>query len=148
MKRCYIFDIDGTIANGEHRIHHIVNEHGKKDWDTYFSLCGDDEPIPHVIELMQDLTRANCSIIIVSGRSDQVRQETQDWLEKHDIWYDRLVMRRQGDHRNDDILKVEMLEQLRAEGWVPIMAFDDRNRVVKAWRANGVPCAQVAEGDF
>jgi len=28
------------------------------------------------------------------------------------------------------------------------MAFDDRNRVVATWRANGVPCAQVAEGDF
>ena len=27
-------------------------------------------------------------------------------------------------------------------------AFDDRDRVVKAWRELGVPCAQVSEGKF
>jgi hypothetical protein len=36
----------------------------------------------------------------------------------------------------------------RIDGFEPIMVFDDRNRVVKALRAAGVPCAQVAEGDF
>jgi hypothetical protein len=28
------------------------------------------------------------------------------------------------------------------------MAFDDRSQVVKMWRKRGVPCAQVADGDF
>jgi hypothetical protein len=28
------------------------------------------------------------------------------------------------------------------------MAFDDRNSVVKMWRDLGIPCAQVADGDF
>ena len=57
-------------------------------------------------------------------------------------------MRKAGDHRNDDILKIEMLAEVRAEGYDPIMAFDDRDRVVAAWRAAGVPCAQVAPGAF
>ena len=51
-------------------------------------------------------------------------------------------------HRADDILKIELLDQIRADGFSPIMAFDDRDRVVAAWRAAGVPCAQVAPGDF
>jgi hypothetical protein len=29
-----------------------------------------------------------------------------------------------------------------------IAVFDDRDKVVKIWRNNGVRCCQVAEGDF
>ena len=57
-------------------------------------------------------------------------------------------MRKAGDFRDDDIIKVELLHELAEDKFKPIMAFDDRNRVVKAWRAAGIPCAQVAEGDF
>jgi hypothetical protein len=35
-----------------------------------------------------------------------------------------------------------------ADGYEPIMVFDDRNQVVKMWRERGIVCAQVAEGDF
>jgi hypothetical protein len=144
--RCYIFDIDGTIADGTHRLDHIKKE--PKDWDTYFSLCHLDEPIPHIVELACDLSISGRHIIYVSGRSDVCEEQTRDWMGKHGLPDGDLHMRKQGDHRNDDVLKAEMLAAIRAEGWRPIMAFDDRNRVVKAWRDNGVPCAQVAEGDF
>jgi hypothetical protein len=72
------------------------------------------------------------------------------WLGKYGVGYvlHKLYMRRDGDHRPDDIVKREMLQQMRVDGWSPIMAFDDRNQVVEMWRANGVPCAQVASGDF
>jgi len=45
-------------------------------------------------------------------------------------------------------VKREMLDRIRADGYNPIMAFEDRSRVVKMWREAGIPCAQVAEGDF
>jgi hypothetical protein len=57
-------------------------------------------------------------------------------------------MRRRGDKRADFIVKGELLDKIIADGWQPIMAFDDRNQVVQMWRARGIPCAQVAEGDF
>ena len=57
-------------------------------------------------------------------------------------------MRKEGDHRPDHIIKLELLAQIRSDGFEPIMAFDDRNSVVKMWRDAGIPCAQVAEGDF
>jgi len=28
------------------------------------------------------------------------------------------------------------------------MVFDDRDQVVEMWRANGIPCFQVAPGNF
>ncbi len=143
--RCYIFDIDGTIADLSHRLHHI--QKSPKDWTTFFAKCHDDAPITHIIELAQDLgDRAD--IIYVSGRSDESRDATVAWLKKHHLPEGPLYMRKAGDHRDDDILKAELLAELLADGYKPVMAFDDRNRVVKTWRTNGVPCAQVADGDF
>ncbi len=144
MKPCYIFDIDGTLADCSHRLHHIQKQ--PKDWDSFFAACTHDEPIKHMVDLAKSLP---LPIICVSGRSDAVRYETDYWLRvKAGICPDGLYMRRAGDHRDDDILKIVMLEQIRADGWEPVMAFDDRTRVVKAWRTAGIPCAQVAEGDF
>jgi len=145
MKKCFLVDIDGTVANGDHRVHHILKE--PKEWDAYFLKCGDDARIDHMHAVVTALSEL-FAIVYVSGRSDLVRQQTIDWLDQHGFPCDGLYMRKQGDHTDDHILKLELLEQVRADGFEPIMAFDDRNRVVKAWRAAGIPCAQVAEGDF
>lgn len=146
--KAYIFDIDGTLADCSHRIHHI--QATPKDWDSFFAGCHDDAPIPHIIELCQHLFWGNegISIVYVTGRSDQCRAETERWLENYDLPLGPLFMRKEGDHRDDDIIKIELLAQLRADGFEPIMAFDDRDRVVAAWRAAGIPCAQVAPGAF
>lgn len=148
MKSCWLFDLDGTLADGDHRIHHIKKS--PKDWTAYFAACGDDKPIAHVITLMIQLAE-RYDVFIVSGRSDEVRSETMEWLERHTglrFSHVDVYMRRAGDHRPDDVIKLEMLAEIRARGYEPLMAFDDRNRVVQAWRAAGIPVAQVAEGDF
>ena len=72
----------------------------------------------------------------------------ETWLINHHVFYDKLYMRKAGDHQDDSTLKLELLAKLRADGYEPIMAFDDRNRVVKMWRSVDIPCCQVAEGDF
>lgn len=145
--KCYIFDIDGTLSDCSHRLHHIQRH--PKDWDSFFSECIDDAPHDHIINLANDLwLRSEYAVVFVSGRSDQCRSQTEEWLLNHGLPSGPLYMRKAGDHRNDDAVKLELLAELRADGFDPIMAFDDRNRVVKAWRAAGVPCAQVAEGDF
>jgi phosphoglycolate phosphatase-like HAD superfamily hydrolase len=149
MKPCVIFDIDGTLANGDHRLHLILQE--PKQWDAYFDLCHDDKPIPHMIRVLRALDRELVTVF-VSGRAERCRQQTTQWLSQHGAYTGRyplrLYMRPDGDHRDDDVLKIELLERVRADGFEPVIVFDDRNRVVKAWRAAWVPCAQVAEGDF
>lgn len=144
--KCYIFDIDGTLADCSHRLHHIQKQ--PKDWTSFFADCHTDAPIMHIIELAQTLRLASAKqIVFVSGRSDECRPATELWLREHGL-SGALYMRKAGDYRDDDIIKLELLAAVRADGYDPIMAFDDRNRVVKAWRSAGIPCAQVAEGDF
>ena len=177
--KCYLFDIDGTLADGSHREHFIrpepkVEEAAKpkakrvkvtdmpdaeepkplkeeivaKDWDAYFDACHLDSPIEAILTLARSLQDAGEVLVFVSGRSDIVRIKTQRWLAAQGLNYDNLYMRKAGDHRNDDVIKIEMLAEIRARGFAPVMAFDDRNRVVKAWRDAGIPCAQVREGNF
>lgn len=145
--RCYLFDIDGTLADITHRLHHI--EKAPKDWPAFFAACMDDKPIEHILGLARMLYAPTLiHIVYVSGRSDECMDETVTWLRRHRAPIGPLYMRKAGDHKPDHELKVELLAQLRADGYEPIMAFDDRTAVVKAWRAAGIPCAQVAEGEF
>jgi hypothetical protein len=144
-KACYIFDIDGTIADVSHRLHYIQSK--QKNWDKFFAASADDKAIIHIRDLARHLSKI-APVVFVSGRSDQVRKETEEWLEREVGKRGPLYMRKKRDRRPDYIVKAELLDRLIKDGYQPIMAFDDRDQVVKMWRARGIPCAQVAEGDF
>lgn len=143
--RCYLFDIDGTVADCSHRLHHI--EKHPKDWDAFFAMTDGDMAIPHIAELAHHLN-ALAPVVFVTGRGAESRAATEGWLVRHGWQNIRLYMRAAGDRRDDGIVKSELLDQILADGFVPIMAFEDRTRVVRMWRARGIPCAQVAPGDF
>lgn len=146
-KECFIFDLDGTLANGAHRIHRITTEGKSKDWSSYFAALIDDELILPISRLAHAL--ALCyDIVYVSGRPEEYQDETLEWMQIHALPNGALYMRKEGDYRDDNIIKIELLAELRADGYEPIMAFDDRARVVRAWREAGICCAQVADGDL
>jgi phosphoglycolate phosphatase-like HAD superfamily hydrolase len=139
----YVFDLDGTLADLTHRRHLVEGE--VKDWDAFFAACSDDAPIEHALDLLANLQQWN-QVEIWSGRSDAVRAETEAWLVEHAIDPKLLTkMRKAGDHRPDDVLKREFLEDAPRR---PDIIFDDRKRVVDMWRSLGIPCFQVCEGDF
>jgi hypothetical protein len=144
-KNIVIFDLDGTIANNEHRAHHLLKE--PKDWDTFFAECPDDSPVDHIIEILKGLKHRSYEIWIVSGRSDQVRAKTEHWLSEKTISYSKLIMRRETNHTEDSALKISWLH----DGTIPkeriFCVFEDKTSVVNAWRAEGLPCLQVTEGD-
>lgn len=151
----YIFDLDGTLALIEHRLHHIQGP--KKDWRAFFAACGDDKPNAPVIRTLHALRRSGAEIWIWSGRSDECRPQTVEWLGRYGCagkgWIfgvpERLRMRKAGDHRDDVEVKREWLSEIEPPEWNRLTAvFDDRSRVVEMWRAAGVPCFQVAPGDF
>jgi phosphoglycolate phosphatase-like HAD superfamily hydrolase len=142
--KCFIFDIDGTLSDPTHRLHHV--QWGKKEWDQFFSKMGDDavrEPIADLCNLCGTLY----PVLIVTGRPENYRDETTNWLERHDISCSHLYMRPANDTRPDHIVKKEILDKIRAEGYDPVMVFDDRQSVVDMWRANGLICAQVAPSE-
>lgn len=154
MKPIYIFDLDGTLADGEHRLHYIQQE--PKQWREYFAACADDKPIDAVIRIFDSMRTAGCECWIWTGRSDEVEKETRVWIKKYcgivfHPWRapESFLMRKAGDHRNDDVLKFEWLADLEPPERNRVAGvFEDRSRVVQMWRNAGVPCFQVAPGDF
>ena len=86
--------------------------------------------------------------MIFSGRDDISKKETVDWLENYGIISNTLRMRKHGDNTPDQILKKMWLEELFPDKSDILCVFDDRDKVVKMWRAEGLTCFQVAEGKF
>lgn len=134
-----IFDLDGTLADIDHRVHFVRN--GKRDWKSFFAACVDDMPNLHVIDTLKAHVAAGHTVRIWSARSDVVRAETEKWLSDYGIDPWRLQhMRADGDSTPDVELKRYWLNQ---ECIRPDLIYDDRQRVVDMWRAEGISCFQV-----
>jgi hypothetical protein len=146
--KCWIFDVDGTLADCSHRLHHIQTE--PKNWDAFYAGCVHDAPFPHMFHVLRALTRY-APPVFVSGRRRSDIPNTKVWIGEQSgtYWHtSHFYFRKDGDHRHDVVVKKELLAELRGNGWEPIMVFEDRASVVEMWRAEGIPCAQVAKGDF
>lgn len=141
-----IFDIDGTLADCEHRRHHVASR--PKNWTAFYEALDDDTPNVPVVALAQAVASAGHKIICCSGRPSNYHKRTRLWLAKHDIPCWSLYMREEDDHRQDFIVKREKLALIRIVHGEPLFAVDDRQQVVDMWRAEGITCFQCAPGDF
>lgn len=161
MRPLYIFDLDGTLSIATHRQHLVQRD--KPDWPAFFAACVDDKPNLPVIRTLQALRQSGAECWIWSGRSDEVRAQTVEWLCKHNCfgWStgylpawpfgapERFRMRKAGDYTPDDKLKAQWLSEIEPPEYARLTAvFDDRDKVVAMWRAAGVHCFQVAQGAF
>ena len=133
-----IVDIDGTVAlHGDERGHY-----------EYENVAGDRPNWP-VVHLVRQLAR-ECELVFVSGREDRCRRATMWWLSHHQVGPapHRLLMRATGDHRADYIVKAELFDSAIRDVYDVRLVLDDRDQVVDMWRAMGLTCLQVADGDF
>lgn len=140
-----VFDLDGTIANVEHRRHLVQKD--KPDWDGFYNACEDDEPVLWVISLLRLLKSAGKKIVILSARGEEVLHKTIFWLDKHGVEYDELLMRPKKDYEPDEQLKIKLMKEVESKYKVWFIV-DDRQKVVDMWRKNGynvLQCAQWAE---
>jgi phosphoglycolate phosphatase-like HAD superfamily hydrolase len=143
VKKTVIFDLDGTLANIDHRLHFIEGD--KKNWDAFFEACDKDSLVTDARDLMNGL-KDNFEIIILTGRSISVLDKTKSWLRRHDCEYDRLIMRSMNNFIPDNDLKEAWGKKFGFENILCV--FEDRFKVVEMWRKNGVFCAQIADGQF
>ena len=138
------FDIDGTLADLSHRVHFWQQE--PKNWKMFKSEMVNDAPIEQIRNIAVMMLHGH-DVIICTGRSEDTREITEAWLTKHNINFEKMYMRAEKDFRGDDIVKLELLNQIVVDfGKKPDIVFDDRPRVVKMWRENGVFVADVYQG--
>jgi predicted kinase len=149
---CVIFDLDGTLA-------HI---HDRSPYDG--KACGSDLTNDSIVVLLSllhagyekinDIARSggwqpgDFKTIILSGRNGDSRTETEAWLSKNNIGYDELHMRKEGDARQDSVIKKELFDEHIKDKYNVMFIVDDRDQVVDLWRSMGITCLQCNYGDF
>jgi len=137
-RKIVVVDIDGTIADVSHRLHHI---HGKKkDWKRFFEGMDRDTPITSVVDHVRKLAREH-EIVMLTGRPNSYRERTEAWLKAFDIPHSKLLMRPAGDHRPDYVTKAELMRSLDLDSIA--LALDDRPPVCVEYRKLGVRCVLI-----
>lgn len=150
MKQTVIFDLDGTLAIIEERRKLATFPDGKMNWKAFFNPVniGLDEPNWPVINTFKALQMSGFTVGIFSGRDDISKDTTIKWISMHGINPAFLKMRKSGTFTPDDKLKKMWLDDLIQDGHNVMCVFDDRDKVVKMWRDNGISCFQVNYGNF
>ena len=146
IEKSVIFDMDGTLADVAHRRHHVQKK--PKNWPAFNAAMREDAPNTPIIEMARVFADAGWDVLICTGREERYRRVTEEWLSRHAVPYARIYMRPTGDYRPDHVIKMEILDAIRAQGFDPHISVDDRNSVVAMWREAGLTCLQCAEGDF
>lgn len=146
MNKVVVFDIDGTLANVAHRRQFVATK--PKNWAAWNAGMKHDTVHEDIAFLLDMFADKDCVIILCSGRGEETRAITEQWLADNDLPFRQLYMRSEGDYRKDSVVKVELLEQIRKAWGDPFLWFDDRTQVVDAIRTEGVRVLQVAPGDF
>jgi hypothetical protein len=146
MSKVIVFDIDGTLADIEHRRQFVASK--PKNWKAFTAGIPNDTPHEEIVFLAKTFYELGNKVILCSGRGEESRDVTVAQMKDFGVRFDKLFMRQAKDYRRDDIVKVELLAQIREEFGEPFLWFDDRQQVVDAIRGEGVKVLQVAPGDF
>lgn len=150
-KKALIIDIDGTLANVDHRLHFIrgkEREEKGKDWHGFHSACDKDEPHYWCVELIELYKKASFGIVLLTGRGEEYREVTLKWLKEHDISFDELFMRPKSARVEDSEVKKEIYQQEIEPHYDVRFVVEDRSSVVAMWRDVGLTCLQCAPGNF
>lgn len=144
-RRTVIVDIDGTL-----------NKHSDK-WLSYApendaanrELLRNMEPNQAVIDLVNSLYFLGHDIIIMTGRPEKFRHETEfGLLDKRVLYSGTLFMRPDDSNISDADVKEAFLELLLNIGKDIWLVLEDRDSCVDMWRRRGFLCLQPVRGNF
>lgn len=147
MGKYVVVDIDGTISKVGDRLKYLQQE--KKDWDSFYEHCDEDEAHIDMIWLVEMLS-SEYDIIFCTGRRESVRNKTFKWLKTHFrlLHGFTLLMRKDNDFRPDVDVKPELLQSIGLTPSDVFLILEDRDKVVDKWRELGYRCLQVSKGDY
>jgi hypothetical protein len=142
---CVVFDMDGVLSDASTRQHYL--EHPRRDWESFFRACGEDELVSEVVRLLELLDPA-LKIVLLTARPMRVQAQTLGWLDRYQLRWDLLVMRDFGDYLASRHYKQDTVAELRQYGFDLQLAFEDDRRNVDMFHAEGVPCVYIHSGYY
>lgn len=138
LQNAIIVDIDGTLA-----------QKGDRDIfdDSKLHLDSVIQPVKKLLDMFIEHEFGNTRVILMSGRQESCRQQTEQWLWDNNIYYHELFMRKTDDKRCDSIVKKELYEEHVKGKYNVLFVVDDRKRVKRMWTSEGLFVFDVNQYD-
>jgi len=147
MKKIIIVDIDGTISDTAHRNKYLEGK--DKDWKSFFENMKDDKPLDSFFEMIQGVINnavinENCEVAFVTGRPENYRTATNQWLLSHEIGFPNmhLIMRPEGNFDPSYEFKQSVLKD-QLKDYKIVLAIDDNHKDCEMYRRNRIAVLQV-----
>lgn len=148
MRDAIILDVDGTLCDVSSVRYHVDLTHpyntGEKRFDRFHSESVDCPPHQEALDEYHKAREEGLAILVVTGRMEEWKCHTMTWLKEHEVIYDELYMRPQDDCRKDVIVKTMLLEQIREDGYRPVLAVDDNPAIIGLWKNKGIQVIKIA----
>ena len=146
-KQTIVFDVDGTIADVEHRRTFVTQK--PADWKSFKEFTVYDTPVQWVCDIAKRYIAQGDDVMFFSARNEAQRGITEEQISR---WvgdgHKGIFLRPDGDFRPDEEFKSDLADKFEEFSGKIDLVFDDRNKVVDMWRARGTVVVQVADGDF
>ena len=138
-KNIVICDIDGTVANNDHRQHLLK---GFKTWDAFFNALDKDTPIQEVIDYVLELHRDGKEIVFITGRPERYRKSTSEWLSRYFNFELNIYMRRDNDTRHKKLVKKEIFTENFNSKQIYISIENDLE-LIDLWKSLGLQVKEI-----
>jgi predicted kinase len=141
LHHCIIVDMDATLC---------FNTSGRPFYGPGTSeQIINDIPNTNVIDLVKAYCETyDCELVVITGRDESCRKATLEWLDKHYLYPNLLLMRKEGDYSKGDECKKKLYEENIKDKYNVDLVFEDSSKVVKMYRDLGLTVLQPNEGKF
>lgn len=131
-----ILDLDGTLVDTSGVEHLLEGE--DRDFRAFQEAAVACPPNPAMVALAREQAAAGRAVLVVSSREYIWLDPTLDWLVRHEVPHEGVYLRIVGDYRQDAVVKREILDDIVADGYRVLAAWDDKDRVTQMWREQGI----------
>ncbi len=126
-----VIDIDGTVANNDHRAHHVDTD--KPNWEEFLKphLVAKDTLVPGAKKALEHFEALRYKIVFLTGRNEGLRPTTAQWIQDHlgiEVNDDTLIMRNAGNMLRASEYKREQAQALKSENPMEQFLFIDDDK--------------------
>jgi phosphoglycolate phosphatase-like HAD superfamily hydrolase len=134
-----VWDLDGVLCDTAHRERFAIT----REWEEYHKRHLFDKPHAAEVSMLQAWALADLShrVCICTGRTEPHRDSTKLWLRVAGVPFHLLLMRPEGDRTPSEMLKAQQVFAHVARAQI-LAVFEDRDKIVKMWRDEGLTCFQ------
>jgi phosphoglycolate phosphatase-like HAD superfamily hydrolase len=137
--RAIVFDIDDTLCDTR-----ATRDGIARPLDVQCQRWLSAAPIANTVAIARDLAAEGYAIILVTARHESIHAASVEQVESFGIPVAAIYGRKAGDNRVDHKVKTDCLNELMSDGYVPVAAYDDKQRNLDVFSAAGIATVLVS----